>query len=64
MGLLQDGPFHHMLWSLSSTGDMPLEAQSAGFCAVGTCLHALGGMRLVMDDAITDIGVVSLGRAI
>ena len=38
----QDGPFYHMLWSLGSTGEMPLEAQSAGFFVVGTCFHESG----------------------
>ena len=37
-----------MAWSLSSMGDSPWEAQSAGFRSVGTCLHALGSTRSVI----------------
>ena len=46
----QGGPLHHSGWSLNAVGDSPLEAQSAGFCSVGTCFQDSGGNRFVMAE--------------
>ena len=44
----QGGPFHQSGWSLNAVGESPLDAQSAGFCSVGTCFQAEGGTSSVM----------------
>ena len=46
----QGGPPHHSGWSVNAVGDSPLEAQSAGFCSVGTCFQDSGGTRFMMAE--------------
>ena len=43
------GPPHQRSWSLSSCAVTPLDAQSAGFWRVGTCLQAEGGRFLAAE---------------
>ena len=42
------GPCHHRLCFSNSSGNIPLEAQSDGFVAVGTCLQAVGGKIFII----------------
>ncbi len=38
-----------MVYCCNSAGERLREAQSAGFSSVGTCFHALGGTRSVIE---------------
>ena len=48
------GPSHHRLWRRRSLGISPLEAQSAGFSAVGTCLQVCGEVACRMKETLLD----------